>query len=60
MGKKNEINTNKEEEMANIQKNIENSMKINNEDLINPLETGIKNSIFFRLHVSGLIESANV
>ncbi len=46
--------------MVMIQKNIESSMKINNNDLINPIEMGVKSSLFFRLHVSGLIESANV
>ncbi len=50
----------KEEEMQLIEKNIENSLKVNPNDLINPLETNIKNSLFFRLHISGLIESANV
>jgi hypothetical protein len=50
----------KQEEMQQIEKNIENSLKVNPNDLINPLETNIKNSLFFRLHVSGLIESANV
>jgi hypothetical protein len=50
----------KEEDIQQIEKNIENSLKVNANDLINPLETNIKNSLFFRLHVSGLIESANV
>ena len=50
----------KEEEMQLIQKNIDNSLKVNVNDIVNPLEMNIKNSLFFRLHVSGLIESANV
>ena len=49
-----------EEEMQLIQKNIDNSLKVNVNDIVNPLEMNIKNSLFFRLHVSGLIESANV
>ena len=50
----------KEEELVTIQKNIENSLKITTTDVINPIEMGVKNSLFFRIHVSGLIESANV
>lgn len=50
----------KEEETLLIQKNIDNSLKVNMNDMINPLEMNIKNSLFFRLHVTGVIESANV
>jgi hypothetical protein len=56
----NRLRRGKEEDLDLIQKNIDNSMKINNNDLVNPVEMGIKNSLFFRIHVSGLIESANV
>jgi hypothetical protein len=50
----------KEDDIDAIQKNIDNSLKINNNDLINPGDMAIRNSLFFRIHVSGLIESANV
>lgn len=50
----------KEEESAMIQKNIDSSLKVNPNDVVDPLEMGIKNSLFFRMHVSGLIESASV
>jgi hypothetical protein len=50
----------KEEEMQMIQRNVDNSMKINSNDIVNPGEMNIKSSMFFRLHVAGLIESANV
>ena len=56
----NRLRRGKEEDVDVIQKNIENSLKITNNDLINPNDKGIKNSLFFRTHVSGLIESANV
>jgi hypothetical protein len=50
----------KEEEMQMIQKNIDNSMKVNSNELINPGEMNVRSSMFFRLHVTGIIESANV
>jgi hypothetical protein len=51
---------NKEQVTTEIERNIEISMKTNPNDIINPLELGLKNSLFFRVHVSGIIESANV
>lgn len=36
------------------------TMKINQGDIVNPLEMSGKNSMFFRIHVIGYIESANV
>lgn len=56
----NRLRRGKEDDLDLVQKNIENSLKLNNNDIVNPNEMSIKNSLFFRLHVSGLIESANV
>jgi hypothetical protein len=50
----------KEEENAMIQKSIELSSKINKNDIVNSHDLGMKNTLFFRVHVSGIIESANV
>jgi hypothetical protein len=50
----------KEEDVDVIQKNIDTSLKLGKNDMVNPNEKGIKNSLFFRTHVSGIIESANV
>jgi hypothetical protein len=56
----NNVEKDKEEEALLIQKNIDNSLKVNLNDMIIPGEMSIKNSLFFRLHVTGVIESANV
>jgi len=51
---------NKEEESNQIQKNIDNSLKVNVNDVVNLQDMNMKTSLFFRVHVSGMIESANV
>ncbi len=43
-----------------IEKNISDSLKNNKMDLVDPFDNTLKNSLFFRLNISGRIESANV
>jgi len=43
-----------------IENQIQNSLKLNRVDLIDPYDNTMKNSLFFRLNVSGRIESAKV
>lgn len=50
----------KEQDPAQIDKNIEQSLKINRLDLMDPFDAATKNSLFFRINVSGRIESAKV
>ena len=45
---------------AQIDKDIENTLKLNKMDLIDPYDNTMKSSLFFRLNVSGRIESAKV
>ncbi len=42
-----------------MEKVVEETTKINTEDLINPLEN-VRTAFFFRSHVTGYIESGNV
>jgi len=43
-----------------IDSQIQNTLKLNKMDLIDPFDNTMKNSLFFRLNVSGRIESAKV
>jgi len=43
-----------------IDNQIQNTLKLNRMDLIDPYDNTMKNSLFFRLNVSGRIESAKV
>lgn len=43
-----------------IDNQIQNTLKLNKMDLIDPYDNTMKNSLFFRLNVSGRIESAKV
>lgn len=48
------------DEKEYLKNNIEAPIDINKNEMVNIQELGVKNSLFFRLHVTGLIESANV
>ena len=50
----------KEEENAMIQKSIEMTTKVNKREVVDTDELKMKSTLFFRMHVSGIIESANV
>jgi hypothetical protein len=53
-------NKNQGSNNVDLDKNIENSLKLNQNDLINPLDNQIKSNLFFRLNVTGSIESGQV
>ncbi len=43
-----------------MENNIQQTLKLNKMDLVDPYDTTMKSSLFFRLNVSGRIESAKV
>ena len=45
---------------GNLEANIEESLKNNKMELVDPFDNTMKNSLFFRINISGRIESANV
>ena len=45
---------------TNLDTNIEESLKNNKMELVDPFDNTMKNSLFFRINISGRIESANV
>lgn len=50
----------REVDKGQIDNQIQNTLKLNRMDLIDPYDNTMKNSLFFRLNVSGRIESAKV